>query len=214
MKPKLIVFLLLCFIIEGHGQNKKKSKDYADSKWDDLKIQAEALMRQKKLNGLSVAVFEDYKVIWTHQWGIKEAGLGDKIDVNTAFSTASISKPITAIVCAILEEKGLINLDDPISKYIRRWELPKSDFTKDTEVTWKHLLSHTSGTSQGGFEDYYEGDSIPTIVQSLNGILLPRSKEPIKFLFKPGTNWEYSGGGYVVVQLALEDYLQNLSQQL
>lgn len=192
----------------GLGQNKNESKDQNSSKFDNLKITAEKLMRQKKLNGLSVAIFEDYKVIWTNQWGIKEAGSAEKIDVNTAFSTASISKPITAIVCAILEEKGLINLDDPISKYIKRWELPKSNFTNDTEVTWKHLLSHTSGASQGGFEDYYEGDSIPSIVQSLNGILLPRTKEPIRFLFKPGTNWEYSGGGYVIVQLALEDRLQ------
>ncbi|MGH1517841.1 serine hydrolase [Chryseobacterium sp. JK1] len=208
MTPKIIVFLLLCLFTIGYGQNKKEFKNQTNSGLDSLKITAEKLMKQKKLNGLSVAVFEDYKVIWTNQWGIKEAGSAEKIDVNTAFSTASISKPITAIVCAILEEKGLINLDDPISRYIKRWELPKSDFTKDTEVTWKHLLSHTSGTSQGGFEDYYEGDSIPTIVQSLNGILLPRTKEPIKFLFKPGTNWEYSGGGYVIVQLALEDHLQ------
>lgn len=192
----------------GHGQVKKQSKEQIDSKFDNLKTTAEELMKLKKLRGLSVAVFEDYKIIWTSQWGVKEAGSAEKIDVNTAFSTASISKPITAIVCAMLEEKGLINLDDPISKYIQRWKLPKSDFTNDTEVTWKHLLSHTSGTSQGGFEDYYQGDSIPTIVQSLNGVLLPRTKEPIKFLFKPGTNWEYSGGGYVIVQLALEDYLQ------
>lgn len=205
--PKIIVFLLLCLSLTGYGQNKKQSKKQIDSTFDSLKITAEKLMKQKKLNGLSVAVFEDYKVIWTNQWGVKEAVSAEKIDVNTAFSTASISKPITAIVCAILEEKGLINLDDPISKYIKRWELPKSDFTKDTEVTWKHLLSHTAGTSQSGFHDYYEGDSIPTIVQSLNGILLPRTKEPIKFLFKPGTNWEYSGGGYVIVQLALEDHL-------
>ncbi|AZA84368.1 hypothetical protein C1637_05870 [Chryseobacterium lactis] len=208
MKSKILTLLLLCLFMTGYGQTKKKSKDGADPKFDSLKISAEKLMRLKKLKGLSVAVFENYKVIWTNQWGVKEAGSPEKIDVNTAFSTASISKPITAIVCAILEEKGLINLDEPISKYIKRWELPKSDFTKDTEVTWKHLLSHTSGTSQGGFEDYYQGDSIPNIVQSLNGILLPRTKEPIKFLFKPGTNWEYSGGGYVIVQLALEDHLQ------
>ncbi|OUL62843.1 serine hydrolase [Flavobacterium sp. AJR] len=133
--------------------------------------------------------------------------LKKKVNPNTAFSTASISKPITAIVCAILEEKGIINLDDPISKYLKRWQLPKSDFTKDIDVTWKQLLSHTAGTSQGGFEDYYTGDSIPTIVESLQGKLLPRSKEAIKFLFKPGTNWEYSGGGYVIIQCALEDHL-------
>jgi CubicO group peptidase (beta-lactamase class C family) len=171
-----------------------------------LKNSTYEVMKKYNLKGLSVAVFENYQIIWTNQWGIKAADSDKKIDPDTAFSTASISKPITAIVCAILEEKGLINLDDPIEKYLKRWKLPESNFTKNTTVTWKQLLSHTAGTSQGGFEDYYTGDSIPTIVESLQGKLLPRSKKPIEFLFKPGTNWEYSGGGYVIIQCALEDY--------
>lgn len=179
-----------------------------------LKTSTNDVMKKYNLKGLSVAVFENYKIIWTNQWGTKAADSDEKIDSNTAFSTASISKPITAIVCAMLEEKGLINLDDPIENYLRRWKLPQSEFTKDSKVTWKQLLSHTAGTSQGGFEDYYTGDSIPTIIESLQGKLLPRSKEPIKFLFKPETNWKYSGGGYVIIQCALEDYFNKSIAQI
>lgn len=181
---------------------------------DNLKNSTSEMMSKYNLKGLSVAVFENYKIIWTNQWGIKASGSDEKIDQKTAFSTASISKPITAIVCAMLEEKGLINLDDPISNYLESWQLSKSNFTKDINVTWKQLLSHTAGTSQGGFEDYYEGDSIPTIVQSLQGKLLPRSKKEIEFLFKPGTNWEYSGGGYVIIQCALEDHFKKPLAQI
>lgn len=181
---------------------------------NNLKSSTAEMMSKYNLKGLSVAVFEDYKIIWTNQWGVKATDSEDKIDVNTAFSTASISKPITAIVCAILEEKGLINLDDPINKYLERWKIPKSNFTDGTDVTWKQLLSHTAGTSQGGFEDYYTGDSIPTIVESLQGKLLPRTKKPIEFLFKPGTNWEYSGGGYVIIQCALEDHFKKPLAQI
>lgn len=200
----LILLSSLCFSQRKEYSEKKTTKTIS---FDTLKVNTEKMMHKHNLKGLSVAVFENYKIIWTNEWGIKAADSEGKIDKNTAYSTASISKPITALVCAILEEKGLINLDEPISKYLKRWQLPQSDFTKDTEITWKHLLSHTAGTSQGGFEDYYQGDSIPTIVQSLQGKLLPRSKEEIKFLFKPGTNWEYSGGGYVIIQCALEDHL-------
>ncbi|MFB3386801.1 serine hydrolase [Flavobacterium sp. LAR06] len=181
---------------------------------NSLKTNTKEMMSQYNLKGLSVAVFENYKIIWTNQWGIKAADSEEKIDKNTVYSTASISKPITAIVCAILEEKGLINLEDPIENYLKRWKLPKSNFTKDINVTWNQLLSHTAGTSQGGFEDYYEGDSIPTIVQSLQGKLLPRTKKPIEFLFKPGTNWEYSGGGYVIIQCALEDHFKKPLAQI
>jgi CubicO group peptidase (beta-lactamase class C family) len=44
-------------------------------------------------------------------------------------------------------------------------------------------------------------------VESLQGKLLPRTKKPIEFLFKPGSDFRYSGGGYVIIQLALEDHI-------
>jgi CubicO group peptidase (beta-lactamase class C family) len=209
MRRIIYIFLLVLSCALSFGQKREYTRKPANKiiALDSLKASTASLMTKYNLKGLSVAVFENYKIIWTNEWGVKASDSEEKINQNTAFSTASISKPITAIVCAILEEKGLINLDDPISNYLKRWQLPKSDFTKDTNVTWKQLLSHTAGTSQGGFEDYYTGDSIPTIVESLQGKLLPRSKEEIKFLFKPGTDWEYSGGGYVIIQCALEDHL-------
>ena len=211
-----LIFLLALSCALSFAQNIKDSKKFTSkiTALDGLKSDTAEMMSQYNLKGLSVAVFENYKIIWTNQWGIKAAGSEEKNDQNTAFSTASISKPITAIVCAILEEKGLINLDDPIENYLKRWKLPKSNFTKDSNVTWKQLLSHTAGTSQGGFEDYYEGDSIPTIVESLQGKLLPRSKKPLEFLFISGTNWEYSGGGYVIIQCALEDHFKKPLAQI
>lgn len=206
--------MLSCALSFAQNKEEIKKSENQVIALNSLKNSTSEVMKKYNLKGLSVAVFENYKIIWTNQWGIKAADSDEKIDVNTAFSTASISKPITAIVCAILEEKGLINLDDPIEKYLKRWKLPESQYTKDVNVTWKQLLSHTAGTSQGGFEDYYTGDSIPTIVESLQGKLLPRSKKPIEFLFKPGTNWEYSGGGYVIIQCALEDYFNKPLAQI
>ncbi len=210
---RTILIILLAFSCALSFAQKKEDINKINV-FEDLKSSTSEMMLKYNLKGLSVAVFENYKIIWTNQWGIKASDSNEKIDENTAFSTASISKPIMAIVCAMLEEKGLINLDDPIENYLERWKLPESNFTKDTKVTWKQLLSHTAGTSQGGFEDYYEGDSIPTIVESLQGKLLPRSKKPIEFLFKPVTNFEYSGGGYVIIQCALEDHFKKPLAQI
>lgn len=167
-------------------------------------LQIEPQLKKYNLPGFSLVVFENYKVVYSHQWGVKSMDSKEKIDGNTAFSTASISKPITALLCHILEEKGLINLNDPIDKYLKRWHLPKSKFTENNNPTWKPFLNHTSGTSQGGFEDHYEGETIPTLKQSLLG-QIPRYDREIEFLFTPGTSFEYSGGGYVIVQMALED---------
>jgi CubicO group peptidase (beta-lactamase class C family) len=212
MKRTFLVLLLITSYTLSFSQETTISEKIKSL--DSLKNGTAEMMSKYNLKGLSVAVFENYKVIWTNQWGVKAIDTGEKIDLNTAFSTASISKPIVAIVCTILEEKGLINLNAPISQYLKSWQLPKSDFTPKTPVTWKHLLSHTAGTSQGGFEDYYQGDSIPTIVESLQGKLLPRSKKPIEFLFKPETDWQYSGGGYVIIQCALEDHFKKPLAQI
>lgn len=173
---------------------------------DSTTISVEEVMDIRGLKGLSVAVVEDYEIIWLDTWGVKEANTADSLDTETAFSTASISKGVTATLLAILEDKGLIDLSVPVARYLKRWNLPENDFTKDSPITLEHLLSHTAGTTQHGFTDFYEGDTIPTIVQSLQG-KLPRYDEEISVVFKPGTNWQYSGGGYVIAQMAVEDQM-------
>jgi len=169
---------------------------------DSLKI--EEKLEKYKLPGFSVVVFENYKIVYSKQFGQKSANSSEKINENTAFSTASISKPITALLCFILEEKGLINLNEPIGKSLKRWHLPKSKFTENNSPTWKQFLNHTAGTTQSGFEDHYEGEKIPTLEESLLG-KIPRYDKEIEFTFEPGTDWQYSGGGYTIIQMALED---------
>ena len=164
-----------------------------------------AKMKTHNLPGFSLAIFENDKIVYSNEWGVKASGSPDLINSETAFSTASMSKPITALLCIMLEEKGLLDLDDPISDYLTSWSLPESQFTQDTPVTWRHLLSHMAGTTQHGFADFYEGDDIPSLVDSLQG-KLPRYDKPIDFKFKPGSDWSYSGGGYTIIQLALEDH--------
>lgn len=193
-----ISFLLLCFA-NFQGFTQKKDHHFLT---DSLKIEEQ--LEKYKLPGFSVVVFENYKIVYTQQFGVKSANSPEKIDENTAFSTASIAKPITALLCFILEEKGLLNLNEPIDKSLKRWHLPKSKFTTNNSPTWKQFLNHTAGTTQDGFEDHYEGEKIPTLIESLQG-KIPRYDKEIEFSFEPGTSWQYSGGGYTIIQMALED---------
>lgn len=206
MKNVFYLLMLTVTISIGQTSNKvlSKQRDYSFLT-DSLDIQKK--LEQYKLAGFSLVVFENYEIVYSKQFGVKSINSQEKIDQNTAFSTASISKSITALLCHILEEKGLINLDEPVDNYLKRWHLPKSTFTEKNNPTWRQFLNHTAGTSQSGFEDYYEGDTIPTIQQSLLG-QIPRYDKEIEFLFTPGTNWQYSGGGYVIIQMALEDTLK------
>jgi CubicO group peptidase (beta-lactamase class C family) len=213
---KSVYFMLMTMVVFSCQSNKQEiiaKKDFSFIT-DSLRINYQ--LKKHNLAGFSLVVFENYEVVYTNQFGVKSSTSNEKLDQNTAFSTASMAKPIVAILCHILEEKGLINLDDPIDNYLKRWHLPKSKFTENNNPTWKELLNHTAGVNQNnGFADFYEGDTIPTIKESLMGQKLPRkSNTPIDFLFTPGTSWGYSGGGYVIVQMALEDTLNTSLAEL
>lgn len=209
----IIYSLILIGLMLSCQTNHRALSEKRDYHFLTDSLHIEQQLEQYKLAGFSLVVFENYEIVYSKQFGVKSMNSGNKIDENTAFSTASISKPITALLCYMLDEKGLINLDDPIDPYLKRWHLPKSRFTENHSPTWRQFLNHTAGTTQSGFEDHYEGEAIPTIQQSLLG-KIPRYDKEIEFLFTPGTDWQYSGGGYVIIQMALEDTLNKTMAEL
>lgn len=133
-------------------------------------------------------------------------GSQDSVDENTLFATASFSKWITAMSVMSLVESNAIDLDTPVSNYLTRWALPDSGFDND-EVTPRRLLSHTAGLTDGlGFGDYTANEVLPTVEEELSN---PRASSggsvEIAVGVAPGTEFIYSGGGYLILQLLVEE---------
>jgi CubicO group peptidase (beta-lactamase class C family) len=146
------------------------------------------------------------------------AGAQEGVDEDTLFPTASFSKWVTALGVMSLVEENLVDLDSPISRYLTRWELPESEFDND-EVTIRRLLSHTAGlTDRLGFGDYRFEETIPSLENELSR---PRASSgsdvEIAVGIEPGAEFIYSGGGYLILQLlveevsgvSFEDYIQS-----
>lgn len=111
-------------------------------------------------------------------------------------------------------EEGKINLDEPIDNYLTRWHLPESEFNNQ-EVTVRNLLSHTSGLVDGlGYGGYEDKDSIQTIEQSLtkasDGLW---SKGVAKVSNQPNSQYRYSGAGYTLLQLIIEEVSGQLFEE-
>ena len=180
-------------------------------------ISIDQLIGKYKLPGLSLAIVDDYEIIFSTYAGVTATNNPEIVNEKTAFNGASMAKAITAILAMMLVEEKKLHLDKPINQYLKTWQLAESLFTKKQPITLRHLLSHTAGTSQSGFADFYQGDKIPTLTESLNGINLPRYNKPISVLSYPGSQWRYSGGGYVIIQLVLETItgksLEELAEQ-
>jgi CubicO group peptidase (beta-lactamase class C family) len=101
-------------------------------------------------------------------------------------------------------EEGLLTLDAPVNEYLKGWQIPDNEFTREHPVTLKHLLTHTGGLTVHGFPGYALTEEVPTTVQVLDGSG-PANTAPIRVDTIPGVLWRYSGGGYTIVQQLLED---------
>lgn len=163
-------------------------------------------MRAYNVPGISVAVFDDFRIVWAKTYGVKEAGKPDPVTLDTLFQAGSISKPVTALAVMHYVEQGRLSLDEDINLRLRSWKIPESDFTRTEKVSLRRLLSHSAGLTVHGFPGYATTDVVPTIVQVLDGTK-PANTAPVRVDLVPGTQFRYSGGGTTIVQLALVDQL-------
>lgn len=134
------------------------------------------------------------------------AGQQDGIGPDTVFQAASMSKWITAAAVMNLVEEGRLDLDRPVSGYLSRWQLPPGEFDND-KVTARLLLSHMSGLSDElGFGDYAPGETVPTLEESLSQPRASGGRDAqIRLGLEPGSEFKYSGGGYLLLQLLIEE---------
>jgi len=131
---------------------------------------------------------------------------GVPVDRDTQFQVASLSKWATAWGVMALVERGKIDLDAPVSRYLTRWRLPAGDFDND-QVTVRRLLSHTAGLTDGlGYAGFAPGVPVQPLEASLTRAAdaSPGADGRVRVGRVPGS-FEYSGGGYTLLQLIVEE---------
>jgi CubicO group peptidase (beta-lactamase class C family) len=188
-----------------HGQPAPRSMKLADR------------MAHYHVPGVSIAVINDGKLEWATGYGVLDATDPHAVTAQTLFQAASISKPLTAMAALTLVQNGTLSLDENVNDKLKSWRVPDSEFTKDQKVTLRRLLNHSAGFNVEDVGAYARGESLPTLVQALDG-LAPAHSDPIRVQTVPGSNWPYSGGGYSVIQQLLIDVTRmsfpELMQQL
>jgi CubicO group peptidase (beta-lactamase class C family) len=161
-------------------------------------------MRHHGVPGVSVAVVDGGRLVWAQAWGLAQAGQAQTLSTTTLMQAGSISKPLAAFGALKLVQQGRLALDADIAPQLRRWQLPPGAQTAEKPVTVRGLLGHTAGLSVHGFAGYVPGQPLPTLAQVLDGVA-PANSEPVRVRAVPGSEWRYSGGGYVLLQLLMED---------
>lgn len=147
-------------------------------------------------------LLEDGRVVGEHAVSVAEP-----VNAGTRFQAASLSKWITAWGVMTLVEAGEVDLDAPVSTYLSRWQLPPGPFDNDG-VTVRRLLSHTAGLTDGlGYQGFAPGSEPQTLEESLTRAAdaMPAADGRVRVGLEPGSEWRYSGGGYALLQLVIEE---------
>ena len=161
-------------------------------------------MRSYHVPGLSIAVIDNYRVVFAKGYGVTEFGGNRSVDSTTLFLAGSISKPVFASGFLRVAEDRKISLDTNINALLKSWHLPDSKFTEREKVTPRRLLTHSAGLTVWGFPGYALGGPVPTVPQLLDG-QSPANTAAVRNDTVPGARWLYSGGGITILQLATTD---------
>jgi CubicO group peptidase (beta-lactamase class C family) len=171
------------------------------------KLKLEARMRETGVPGLSIAVIRNYQVEWAKAYGWADVEEKRKATTETRFQAASISKSINSMGILKLVEMKKLDPEADINTYLTSWKFPYDSIVLNKKINTHQLLSHTAGLDIHGFPGYATTDTLPTILQILNG-QRPANTKAVRSLFEPGLRFKYSGGGTTITQLLLTDITQ------
>lgn len=163
-------------------------------------------MTELHVPGVSIAVIHNGSIEWAQGFGVRKAG-GGAVTEDTLFQAGSISKPLAAMASLRLVQLKKLPIDADVNTQLVSWKVPVSPAANGKPVTLRELLTHTAGMTVHGFPGYAAEEPVPTLIQVLNGEK-PANTPAIRIESEPGSKWNYSGGGYVVMQQVVLDTSQ------
>ena len=171
---------------------------------DARAFMAAAIERVKDagIGNCALALIENGRIFDSYFYSV-----GDPINDTTLFQMASVSKWVTAWGVMALVQHGRLELDAPVSRYLMRWRLPPSAFNND-DVTVRRLLSHMAGLSDGlGYLGFPPGTPAQSLEESLTYAAdhEPGADGHVRVGRAPGSHFQYSGGGFALLQLIVEE---------
>src|SRR5215469_277632 len=181
MMPRFIVSIFLAGVCLAQN---------IDSRMDQV---VQSYVSNKQFMG-SVLVARGDQVLLSKGYGSANLEWQIPNTPTTKFRLGSITKQFTAASVLLLEERGKLNVEDPVKKY-----LPDAPAAWD-KMTVFHVLTHTAGIPNfTGFPDYASSEPFSTTPEKLVARFRDKPLE-----FEPGTKWNYSNSGYVLLGYLIE----------
>lgn len=126
------------------------------------------ILASHRVPGAVVSYIRNGDVAWTKAFGVADLQSGTPMRPDMVFNHGLNGKVMTAWAVMRLVEAGKVELDAPVNRYLKRWQLRSTRFDPNG-VTPRRLLNHTAGLTVHGFLDYEQGAKLPGLVEVLEG---------------------------------------------
>jgi putative ATP-binding cassette transporter len=182
----LFVFHSNTFAMDGISQNRER----------DIEKFISSNMKKGKIPGISVTIVKGNETVFQKGFGFSDANLRKPVTSDTLFELGSTSKAFTALGILELENKGLLNLNDLVTKYIPWLKMNFKGHPADIKLS--HLLHHTSGIPFKTIGDIPIDDSSAALEKTV------RALAGQKLDFMPGEKFSYATVNYDVLGLVIQ----------
>ena len=200
----LYVVVIISAVITMSAQNAK-----LNDALKTFKILYEQELKQNAVVGSSFVFLKDNKVIAADYYGSANLAKNQPVDENTIYHWASNTKPFTGIAIMQLRDRGLLKLDDPVTKYLPELRAVHNPFGSMDEITIRHLMTHSAGFRGGTWPWGTGKDWEPFEPTDYSQLVAMFPYTEIRF--KPGSKFSYSNPGIIflgkiIEKLSGEDY--------
>lgn len=153
------------------------------------------LVSQKHTVGVSFGIQVNDSQPFVASYGTTDIQGNTEVSINTIFSLASITKPITALGIGMLVQENKLSFNNTIDTYF-------PDFPNGHKITIYQLLSHTSGIPETWIGGLPENISSDWTIEPNPHLVLQEMKTTS--MFEPGTKYSYSNSGYLLLGEIIE----------
>jgi CubicO group peptidase (beta-lactamase class C family) len=170
--------------------------------WDELVDRFDTYVSVNQIVGGSALALSAGEIVVRHDYGLADAEAGTVVTDRTIFHWGSITKTLTAIAIMQLRDRGLLSLNDPVTRWVPELRQIHDPYGAIDSITIEMLLSHSSGL-QNPTWPWTEGREWepfePTTWNQLVA-MMPYQK----LLFRPGERYSYSNPGFIYLARVIE----------
>lgn len=195
-KKILCLLALLCLIplfLPGCAGNAESLTGNSLNAYPDIDNYVKHILEKENIPGVAVVIVQDSEVIFCSAYGVTSVDSEQPLTTATLFDLASLTKSFTALAVLLMEDSGLINIDEPLQTYLPDFQITDP---RGADITVRQLLNQTSGIPSIFSEILIFNNSYKDMLASLDTLRLNNT---------PGSAFEYADLNYCLLGALIEN---------